>query len=338
MVHSLLSKATGKVLILLVLCSNALADTPPSVALWPTVPFVRGQDLCQFQDAYGKNRAQQSADMARLLGSLLSTGADPSQANDLLQTVDHLIDKGRQRASAGFGMDVLLEGSFKAALDRVYEEQHPALRRLSFVNPNSLSDLVRVLREQQRQGQLPAAFIKGLTGVAWGTYSFGAGCQGDVVVTLHIETLGGRTFSYQARGLPDRVMRNIGQQVFAQFQRTHFPSPLQYKGKTLVLLGAPGTPIGTTNSPRKAEHACQCMQARLPTVGEYIFLSELGDWNGGVDSSRGYWALSKERVMAPEMPNPSIVRAADEFHSAAIQYFCLRGPEPKVPVTQCNAR
>ena len=26
------------------------------ITLWPTILFLRGQDLCQFQDAYGKSR------------------------------------------------------------------------------------------------------------------------------------------------------------------------------------------------------------------------------------------------------------------------------------------
>jgi hypothetical protein len=316
--------------------SLSQADATTSVALWPTVPFVRGQDLCQYQDAYGRSRIQQTQTMARQLSDLMRAGADAQQSGQLLQTMDSLIDQGRQRATAGFGMDVLLEGSFKAALDRVYEEQHPKVRKVSFYNPSSLNELVRVLRAQQRQGQLDAQQIKGLTGVAWGTYSYSPGCKGDVVVTLHIETSSGRTFNYQARGLPESVMGQIGQQVFAQFQRTHFPVKLNHMGKTLEVLGGPGTPIGVTNSARKAEYACECMQARLPSVGEYVFLSELGNWNGGIDSSRGLWALSRDKVMAPEMPKPSIVRSADEFHSAQIQYFCVRNPDAKSSSEQCR--
>jgi hypothetical protein len=123
-------------------------------ALWPTLSFVRGQDLCQYQEAYGRTRAQQSSDMARLLGDLIRAGADPQQAPELLQTLDSLIHQGRQRATGGFGMDVLLEGSFKAALDRVHEQHHPQVRKVSFFNPTALDELVRVLRAQQRQGNL----------------------------------------------------------------------------------------------------------------------------------------------------------------------------------------
>jgi hypothetical protein len=206
----------------------------------------------------------------------------------------------------------------------VYELHHPQVRKVSFFNPMALSELVRVLRAQQRQGSLEAKPIEGLTGMAWGTYSFSPACKGDVLVTLHLETQPGHSFNYQARGMPESVMGQIAYQVFSQFQKTHFPSQVTYLGKTLELLGAPGNVLGTTNSPRKAQFACERMQARLPTVGEYIYLSELGDWNGGVNSSKGLWALSEERVMAPEMPNPSMVRSIKEFQTPEIRYFCVR--------------
>ena len=322
----------------LCLCTLLLSGLAPAaqVALWPTIPFVRGQDLCQYQDAYGRTRAQQTGDMARLLGDLIRAGADPKQAPELLQTLDSLIDQGRQRATGGFGMDVLLEGSFKAALDRVYEQHQPRARQVSFFNPAALNELVRVLRAQQRQGSLQSNQLSGLTGVAWGTYSYSPGCKGDVLVTLHIETQPGQTYNYQARGLPESVMGQIAYQVFSQFQKTRFPSQVTHLGKALELLGAPGNVLGSTNSPRKAQYACECMQARLPTVGEYIYLSELGNWNGGVDSDKGLWALSQERVMAPEMPNPSIVRSIKEFQSPEIRYFCVRHVVDKKPTGQCT--
>ena len=193
-----------------------------------------------------------------------------------------------------------------------------------------------MLRAQQRQGSLEASQLRGLTGVAWGTYSFSPGCKGDVLVTLHIETQPGQTFNYQARGMPEWVMGQIADQVFSQFQRTRFPSQVTHLGKTLELLGAPGNVVGTTTSPRKAEYACECMQARLPTVGEYIYLSELGNWNGGIKSDKGLWALSQERVMAPEMPNPSMVRSIQEFQSPEIRYFCVRHLAEKKTASQCT--
>lgn len=309
---------------LIFFAANAWADHLPQLSIWPTVPFIRGQDLCQYQDAYGKSRAQQAKDMSRQLADLLQAGADPKQSVELLNTVDSLIEHGRKLATTGYGMDVLLEGSLKAQLDRIYNDIHPQNRHVSFFNPAPLNDVVRELREQKRQGYLDSKLLKSLSAVAWGTYSYSPDCKGDVVVTLHIETVGGQTFNFQGQGHPEKVMNAIGLQVFSLFQKTHFPSKVAYGNKSLTLLGSPGAPIGQVSSPRKAEHACNSMQARLPTVGEYVYLSELGDWNGGVNSSRGFWALAGERVMAPEMPNPSMVRPASEFQDIEIRYFCVR--------------
>jgi hypothetical protein len=48
--------------------------------------------------------------------------------------------------------------------------------------------LVRDLHEQKRQGYLDQRYLTGLSGVAWGTYSYSPNCKGDLSVTLHIET------------------------------------------------------------------------------------------------------------------------------------------------------
>ncbi|WP_146183846.1 hypothetical protein [Limnohabitans sp. T6-20] len=309
---------------LMLLNITSRADHLPELSLWPTIPFIRGQDLCQYQDAYGQSRAQQAQEFSRELGALLQGGADPKQSVELLETVDKLIQQGRRQATSGFGMDMLLESSFKAALDRIYDEVHPKTRHISFFNPAPLNELVRELRNQKRQGYLDASLLKGLNAVAWGSYSYSPGCKGEVVAALHFETDKGQTFNFQARGLPESVMHTIASQAFQQFQKTHFPSMVTYRGQKLQLLGSPGAPIGEVSAPRKAEHACQSIQARLPTPGEYVFLSELGDWNGGINAAKGLWALSKERIWAPEMPHPSPVRTADEIHGADIRYVCVR--------------
>lgn len=300
------------------------ADHLPNLHVWPTIPFIRGQDLCQYQDAYGQSRAQQAQDIARELGLLLQGGANPQASMDLLETVDRLIQRGRTQATTGFGMDMLLEGSFKAALDRLYDEIHPKTRHIRFFNPSPLNELVRELRDQKRQGYLDASMLGSLNAVAWGSYSYSPNCKGDVVVTLHIETTRGQTFSYQARGLPESVMQTLASQAFQQLQKTHFPSTVTYRGQKLLLLGSPGAPIGEVSAPRKAQSACENINARLPTPGEYVFLSELGDWNGGINAARGLWALSDERIWAPELPKPSPVRSASEIHASDIRYICVR--------------
>jgi hypothetical protein len=40
----------------LLLCAGASALAIEKITLWPTVLFVRGQDLCQYQDAFGQSR------------------------------------------------------------------------------------------------------------------------------------------------------------------------------------------------------------------------------------------------------------------------------------------
>ena len=47
--------------LLFFVCMNASAAMP-ELQLWPTIPFIRGQDLCQYQDAYGRNKIQIAQD------------------------------------------------------------------------------------------------------------------------------------------------------------------------------------------------------------------------------------------------------------------------------------
>lgn len=304
--------------------AQAPAQAAPPLILWPTIPFIRGQDLCQYQDAYGRTSARIAQDLSRNLVSLLHAGADPSQSVELLRAISELTQEVRAKASSGYGMDVLLEGGFKAALDALYAEQRPTQRHLTFFNPAPLDALVRELRNEKRQGYLDARMLKGLSGVAWGTYSFGPGCRGDVVVTLHFEAACGQTYNFQGAGQPDAVMRPIAAQVFALFQRTGFPSRVRIGGRTLELIGAPGHPIGVAATTAIAEGACAALQARLPTAEEYEFLSVRGDWNGGVCLSHKVWALDAGNVLAPDYRNPSPIRRAEEFAGTEFHFYCVR--------------
>lgn len=305
-------------------CGPVQAQATAPVALWPTIPFIRGQDLCQYQDAYGRSAAEISQGLTRNLTALLRAGADPSRSVELLQAIVETTHEIRDKATAGYGMDVLLEGSFKAALDGVYAEQRPRQRNLTFFNPAPLNDLVRELRDEKRQGYLDAKTIKGLSGIAWGTYSFSPLCRGDVVVTLHIEAACGQTYNFRATGRPEAVMRPIALQAFARFQSTGFPSKVRMGHRTLELIGAPGHPIGVAATTAIAEGACASLQARLPTEEEYEFLSVKGDWNGGVCLSHNVWALKAGNVLAPDYRNPSPIRRADEFVGTELRFYCVR--------------
>ena len=308
----------------LLIASAVQAQTTTSLKVWPTLPFIRGQDLCTYQDAYGRSGAELQAAMSRELRLMLQLGADPVQATQALSTLDELSARLRQRATSGMGMDVLLEGTFKASIDQLYRQAQPRQRNVEFFNPASLQDQVRELREQKRQGYLDTRQLQALNAIAWGTYAYAPQCKGDLVVTLHIQTLCGETFNYQGRGQPAAVMQGIANQVFSQFQMTRFPSKVRIGNRTLELLGSPGGSIGQAASTEMAQAACASMQARLPTVEEYQYLEALGNWNGGVCISRGFWALADRQIISLELMKPSPVRSADEIHSDEIRYYCVR--------------
>jgi hypothetical protein len=256
--------------------------------------------------------------------ALLREGASSGSAFAIVLAMDELTNKNRAVASAGLGMDVVLEGSFKASLDAIYRDINPLLKKVAFFNPLPLIQVVRELHDQKRQGYLDQRYLAGLSAVVWGIYSFSPSCRGDVTVTLHMETKEGVTHSFQALGAPESVMQGMAGQVFEYFQKTRFPSKVKYGNALIELLGAPGSPISHATLPDNAENSCQKMQGRLPTAEEYIFLSSLGDWNGGVTLRHEFWAMAGGMVMAPDLPNPSPVRKAEEIRVNEYHFYCVR--------------
>ena len=112
------------------LSTLALAQEPLQV--WPTIPFVRGQDLCQYQDAYGRSRSAQVKELNEGITEFLRAGAKAADAAHLMTAVDALVDKNRQLASVPGGMDITLGGNLKAEVDRLYREIRPQRQMLSF--------------------------------------------------------------------------------------------------------------------------------------------------------------------------------------------------------------
>jgi hypothetical protein len=141
--------------------------------------------------------------------------------------------------------------------------------------------LVKSLREHQRQDKLDLQQLSVLSGLAWGTYAYGPGCKGDLLVTLHIELVNGTGVSFQSQGKPETVMAAIAADMVRYFQRTTFPTVVMMGDKSLILVGTAGSPINTAPNPVVAEKSCAHIQARLPTLDEYEFLSIKGDWNNG---------------------------------------------------------
>jgi len=305
--------------------AGAKGELPTVVNIWPHIPFVRGKDLCQYHDAYGLTKIEQMAEVTENIRSLIREGVDSRNIVNLLDVMDDQINRQRSIAGSSPGMDVLLAGSVKASLDTVYRERRPQLRKFTFFNPAPLNELLRLMRDPQKQIAWDPKFMRSLNGVAYGTYSYAPSCHGDLVVTLHIDLTCGHSYHFQAQGFPEQVMQNIGQQIFETFQQTQFPSKVKIGNKYLELVGAPGSSIGKAPSTRSAELACKAIQARLPTADEYEYLSNLGDWNGGVTCSRSkLWAMEGNKVMAPDLPNPSPVRPASEFPGQDFSYYCVR--------------
>ena len=302
----------------------ALAEHRHTMQIWPTIPFVRGKDLCQYQEAYSKSKNSQSQSLLSNVIALMREGAQDIFAIGIVQAIDEMENLNRARAASGLGMDVLLEGSFKAALDGYYRDVQPAHRQLSFFNPLQLTQLVRTVRDQKRQGYLDDKLVKNLEGVFWGTYSFGPGCTGNVLVTLHLEDKDGETYSFQGQGLPQSVMQSLAGQVFEYFQRTKFPSKVSMGKGSLEVLGAPGAAFAHTPDTASAERVCKQMTGRLPTAQELEYVNALGDWNGGITLRNDIWALQNNMVYAPDLPNPSPVRTADEIRGQAIHFYCVR--------------
>jgi hypothetical protein len=301
------------------------AAQPNIVNIWPQIPFVRGKDLCQYHDAYGRTKSDQMAEITRTVRDLLREGIDSRSMVGLLNVMDGQINQQRTIAGSSPGMDVMLAGTLKASLDRVYRDRNPQIRKFVLFNTAPLNELLRLMRAPQSQLAWDPKLLKSLSGVAYGTYSYAPSCKGDLLVTVHVDLSCGNTYHFQAQGFPEQVMQSIGVQIFETFQQTQFPSKLKIGNKQLELVGAPGSGVSVAPTPRSAEMACKAIQARLPTEDEYEYLSNVGDWNGGVTCSRNkLWAMANNMVMAPDLRNPSPVRSVAEFPGQVFSYYCVR--------------
>ncbi len=301
-----------------------MAWSQSSTYLWPTILFVKGQDLCQFEESYGTTRIEQVNEMTGQLKDLMRYGATTSEGVSALLNLDAMTDRQRTQATAGNRMDVTLEASLKAYLDRMYLGFSPSDIKLKFFNPGPLGELIKSLREHQRQDKLDVQQLSVLSGIAWGTYAYGPGCKGDVLVTIHIELANGMGVSFQAQGKPETVMSTIAADMVRYFQRTSFPSVVMMGDKSLILVGTAGSPVNTAPNPVIAEHSCALIKARLPTLEEYEFLSVKGDWNNGISLDHKIWAMSGNRVLNPDTRNPTPVRTPSDTNYESVSFYCVR--------------
>lgn len=295
-----------------------------ALSLWPTIPFIKGADLCQYRDAYGRSRSEMAQEMAQMAKEFMEAGAKGAEALQLLVAIDSIIDKNRRLAVQGYGLDVTLEATLKSFIDGYYQNLRPREKKIKFTHANALVDVVRAVRGGQRQGYLDDNLLSRLDGFAYGTYAYAPNCRGDIVVTIHVVMQSGETLNFHGQGKPNVVMSQIGSRMFEQFQRTQFPSTVRIGNRSLQLVGAPGNPVDSAPSPQLAEDACRMMGARLPTYNEYEYLSMLGDWNGGVGLNNKRWALANGYILAPDLRNPSPIRRPSEVNDRSFMYYCVR--------------
>ncbi|MBY0518123.1 MAG: hypothetical protein K2P81_14540 [Bacteriovoracaceae bacterium] len=293
------------------------------ISLWPTIPFVRGADLCQFSESYGQSRQQTLQAAAGIARQFLQFGASGREALQMLMKLDELVDKNRQLATQGFGLDVTLESTLRGYTDDLYRRLNPRQKKILFTQSAPLAELVQTYRDGQRPGWINNEMLDLLSGFAYGTYSYAPGCRGELVVTLTVITKGGKTETFMATNKPEYVMGDIASRMFEAYQRTTFPTTLRYRDSKITLLGGLNGSVDRARTTEQAEMACETLDARLPTKEEYEGISMYGDWSGGVSLNDGTWALAGGLVYhAPFHDYP--VRKPWEVNETEYLYYCVK--------------
>lgn len=297
---------------LLFFATNLIASELPSdgvVNIWPAIPFVRGADLCSYQNAYGETRNQYMQTMIKNATELMTYGSFGYEALALLTEFNNTYDNNIRIAGQNQYLDVTLEATFKAYLDGYYRDLRPRTKKIIFNN---------------RDGKLSDETLSKLDYFAFGTYSYAPNCQGDILVTVQLLGRNGETKSYLGHGIPRVVMSQIASQIFTDFQRTQFPSTIQLGNKSLTLIGGLNGSVDRAASTEIAVQSCEVLGARLPTQFELEILNGFGDWSGGVSLNNEVWALGAGIVYAPLLKNPTPVRSTDEVNETEFLYYCVK--------------
>lgn len=295
----------------------AILPSDGRVDIWPTIPFIRGADLCRYSDAYGQTRMQYLNQMMRLASDFNSAGAGALIAfNDLYEK--------NLRLANQTSFDVTLEATLKAYTDSYFRNLKPKIKKLSFTDT---TDILSVIRNAQA-GKIPVldqATLDRIDYMAYGTYTLAPNCQGDLQVTLHLVGKDGQTESFIGAGKADTVMGQIASDIFVRFQRTQFPSTIRVGSYLLTLIGGFNESVDNAPTAQIAEKACLTLDARLPTSSELEILNAYGDWSGGVSLNNKVWALSDGYVYVPYMRNPSPVRSQTSITlSDGVLYYCVK--------------
>lgn len=296
------------------------------VGVWPTIPFIRGADLCAYKDAYSSTRSGYMDKMVGYAKDLMSAGAKGKEVLPMLVGFNNLYDQNLAAANQYKYMEVTLESTLKSYVSDYYRNIKPRVQRLSFTRVNDVMSVVRAAANGQRDGYLDQSLVDKLDYIAYGTYALAPNCQGDIQVTLHLMGRDGEEISYIGQGQPAVVMSQIASRMFEDFQRTKFPSTLKIGKKSLTLLGAMNGSVEKTFSPKNAERACETLGGRLPTGQELEMIDAYGDWNGGVSINDAIWALANDYVYAPHLRNPTPIRSRTEVNTPdeGYTYYCVQ--------------
>lgn len=304
--------------------SHAKLPDDGKVDIWPTIPFVRGADLCRYKDAYGQTRAEYMNKMVGLASELMSGGAKGREVLSILVGFNQMYDQNLALATQYQYLDVTLESTLKSYMSDYYRNIRPRTQRISFTSTNDILSLVRAANGGQRDGYLDAGMLAKLDYVAYGSYALAPNCQGDIQVTLHLVGRDGDEISYIGNGQPSVVMSQIASRIFEDFQRTQFPSVIKVGNKNLTLIGGMNGSVDRAASPAIAKASCETLEARLPNENELEILNAYGDWSGGISLNDSVWALPSGKVFAPMLRNPSPVREVWEVNATEFMYYCVR--------------
>lgn len=295
------------------------------VDIWPSIPFIRGADLCAYKDAYGQSRSQYMETMIGHARTLIEAGASGKEALELMVNFSNMYDHNKNIAMSNpYLYDVTLESSLKAFISGYYRDLRPKTQKISFTHVNDILSIVDAARRGQRDGWLDQQMLDKLDYIAYGTYTLAPNCAGDIQVTLHMIGRNGLSENYIATGRPEVVMSKIASEIFTQFQRTQFPSKLKIGNKEITLVGGLNGSVDRVPDPAFAEDACSTLDARLPNQKEIEMISMYGDWSGGVSVAEGAWAMPGGKVFVNRLRNPSPVREKWEVNEEEFLYYCIR--------------
>jgi hypothetical protein len=292
--------------------SIANAGAPDkSFRIWPSIPFVRGADLCAYKNSFDSTRSEYMNKMVTLASELMYMGSYGAEAAAMLKKFNDLYDQNRRIGT--YGLDVTLESTFKAYLDQIYRQTHPRTKKLVFFNPG-----------EAQAAMTGGGNIEDLGYIMHGTYSYAPNCAGDILVTLSVINRHSEIETFQASGTPQNVMGYLAEQVFKRYQKTQFPSTINNGGKALCIVGALNGDVAQVVGTRAAEMACASLQARLPTEQEYVILEAYGAWDGGLDLGTIPWAMARGYVFHPVMRNPSPVFPETNLNNKTFNYICVK--------------